>query len=93
ASIPSSRSNSRRTRAKEPPIKPVEYLGENGNEKLHKELEKLTNDQLTNIIRFYKLKKAKDIKAIQTQREEMIKEIMKYAERELNRGSVFLKDR
>jgi hypothetical protein len=88
---PSTRSKSRRVQAAEPPINPVQYLHENGNEKLQEELETMTNDQLTKIIRFYTIKKAKDVKSIP--REEMKIEIVKYAEQKLNRGSVFLKDR
>lgn len=73
-----------------PPIVPVAYLQENGKEKLQNKLGDMTNDELKNTLRFF-IKKGKDIKTIQ--REEMITEIIKYAERELNRGSSFFDDR
>jgi hypothetical protein len=73
-----------------PPIIPVEYLQKNGEEELQRKLGDMTNDELKNIVRGFKLK-VNNIKTIQ--REEMITEIIKYAERELNRGSSFLKPR
>jgi hypothetical protein len=70
-----------------PLIKPVEYLQENGEEKLEHKLKEMTTDELKNIVRDFKLK-VNNIKTIQ--REEIITEIIKYAKRELNRGSSFL---
>lgn len=70
---------------------PLKYLRENGQDNLKSQLDKMTNDELKEIIRSYNIKKAKEIKGIE--RSQMVLDIMQYAERELNRGGVFLQDR
>jgi hypothetical protein len=70
---------------------PLKYLRENGHDNLKSQLDKMTNDELKEIIRSYNIKKAKEMKGIE--RSQMVSDIMQYAERELNRGGVFLQDR
>lgn len=70
---------------------PLKYLRENGQDNLKSQLDKMTNDELREIIRSYNIKKAKEMKGVE--RSQMVADIMQYAERELNRGGVFLQDR
>lgn len=70
---------------------PLKYLRENGQDTLKSQLDKMTNDELKEIIRSYNIKKSKEIKGID--RSQMVSDIIQYAERELNRGGVFLQDR
>jgi hypothetical protein len=70
---------------------PLKYLRENGQDNLKNQLDKMTNDELKEIIRSYNIKKAKEMKGIE--RSQMVSDIIQYAERELNRGGVFLQDR
>ncbi len=70
---------------------PLKSLRENGRDNLKNQLDKMTNDELKEIIRSYNIKKAKEMKGID--RPQMVSDIIQYAERELNRGGVFLQDR
>lgn len=70
---------------------PLKSLRENGRDNLKGQLDKMTNDELKEIIRSYNIKKAKEMKGID--RPQMVSDIIQYAERELNRGGVFLQDR
>ncbi|MGL6284731.1 MAG: hypothetical protein ACRC2J_20180, partial [Microcoleaceae cyanobacterium] len=70
---------------------PLKSLRENGQDNLKNQLDKMTNDELKEIIRSYNIKKAKEMKGID--RPQMVSDIIQYAERELNRGGVFLQDR
>lgn len=70
---------------------PLKFLREYGQDNLKNQLDKMTNDELKEIIRSYNIKKAKEMKGLE--RSQMILDIIQYAGRELNRGGVFLQDR
>jgi len=75
----------------EPPIIPVAYLQEHGEDELHKTLETMTVDELKQMNKLFLNKQKKELDKID--REQMIQYLIKYAETELNRGAKFLEDR
>ncbi|MBK1988416.1 hypothetical protein A0J48_012855 [Sphaerospermopsis aphanizomenoides BCCUSP55] len=75
----------------EPPIIPVAYLQEHGKDELHKKLEIMTDDELKQMNKLFLKKTKKELDKID--RDQMIQNLIKYAEIELNRGSKFLEDR
>jgi hypothetical protein len=68
----------------------VNYLQENGEEKLQEELNKKTDTELRQVLRSEGVKIGKDLKTIE--REEMIQEIISNTKRRLKQGSAFLQD-
>ncbi|TAE56522.1 MAG: hypothetical protein EAZ87_18135 [Nostocales cyanobacterium] len=75
----------------EPPIIPVEYLKEHGKDELNKKLETMTVDQLKQMNKLFLNKQKKELDKID--RNQMIQDLINYAETELKRGNKYLEDR
>ncbi|MBD2139324.1 hypothetical protein H6F32_17510 [Anabaena sp. FACHB-1237] len=80
-----------RSKKHEPTIIPVAYLQEHGKDGLNKKLEKMTVDELKQMKKHFLSKPKKELDKID--REQMIQNLITYADTELKRGSKFLEDR
>ncbi|MBE9237413.1 hypothetical protein IQ227_15600 [Anabaena aphanizomenioides LEGE 00250] len=88
---PKTRYTKSRSNKYEPPMIPVECLQKHGKDKLHKELEIMTDDELKQMNKHLLSKPKKELDKID--RKQMIQNLIKYAETELNRGGKFEEDR
>ena len=70
---------------------PVAYLEEYGKDELHKKLKRMTDDELKQMNKMFLNKQGKELDKID--REQMIQDVITYAETELNRGAKFSEDR
>jgi hypothetical protein len=80
----------RKPRSKTIDFNTVKYLQEHGEDKLQTELRQKQKSELQQIIRSEGIKSPKNLKTLEC--EDMVREIISNAKRQLKHGSVFLKD-
>lgn len=70
---------------------PVSFLQDHGPERLREELESKPKSELFDIVRSYRIVKGKPVKHLD--RTHMLEEILGFAEKSLNQGGAFLRDK